>query len=470
MKKLLLFKVFFALLLLLLSYALTVRYNLAQSAYGEEPVSSNCVLTKVGDPKTPPPQLPPQCPLPSSSTACSQVSKLQLAYDDTARNRHIPVTVWACDKPSPLVVFAAGRSRGPDFYERYENAIASQGFTVAAPNFPVNNGSDWPGEVNDIKYVIGKLQQESQLQGKISGGGIGLVGHSDGGIVALMAGFNPSLKDSRITAVISADGATEPRESSGPPLLLIHGTLDAIENISSSINAYNSLSAPVKYLAKVIGADHYLYVIQNQTQTPALDAITGAFLKHQLSGCDDSISNIVNNQYKAVIDLQQSGSDAGGQPCGVAAGDGSAGWPFPIKSPLQINRVDQGFDLEYNQPTNVLAVAPGTVSIAGHDPGGFGVDYPLLTLDSPICGYSQIYYGHVHVLQSALGTHLNTGDTIANTDPHGVNSKPNWLEIGFWKDGPAAHVGMLAEVFATPPGYQMKNWLLGNGCGTNSTP
>lgn len=143
---------------------------------------------------------------------------------------------------------------------------------------------------------------------------------------------------------------------------------------------------------------------------------------------------------------------------------GDSGWPFPKKSPAQYRRIDAGWDLEYHQKTPVFAIASGTVSKAGNNPGGFGVDYPLLTLDAPICGYKQLYYGHVHLDRSVLGKHVNVGDVMANTDPNGVNSPSNWLEVGFWRGGP---VGNSQGAYPTLAGRQVKSWMLSGNCSGN---
>ncbi len=158
------------------------------------------------------------------------------------------------------------------------------------------------------------------------------------------------------------------------------------------------------------------------------------------------------------------GSGSGGSSGGAGGASGPARWIYPQKSPSQYRRIDAGWDLQYHQKTPVFAVASGKVSIAGSNPGGFGVDYPLLTLDSPICGYSQIYYGHVHVNRDVLGKHVNAGEALATTDPNGVNSPSNWTEPGFWKGGP---VGNSQGAYPTLAGKKMKSWLLNNDCSGN---
>lgn len=137
-------------------------------------------------------------------------------------------------------------------------------------------------------------------------------------------------------------------------------------------------------------------------------------------------------------------------------------WPFPKKSPSQFNRVDQGWDLQYNKSTPVLAVASGRVNLNhSSDPCGFGNYYPLETLDKPITvngrRYTEIYYGHVHFKAGILGKHVNAGDQLAYTYPPTSCAgawPPNWLEIGFWRVGPVGQGS-----FPTQAGTDMKKWL-----------
>jgi hypothetical protein len=154
----------------------------------------------------------------------------------------------------------------------------------------------------------------------------------------------------------------------------------------------------------------------------------------------------------------------GGNLAGGPPGTPGHNWPFRTKSPSQYRRIDEGWDLQNNQVAEVLAMAPGTISQARPNPGGFGPNYPLETLDTPVLGYKMFYYGHVHIVPGIVGKHVNTGDVIAHTEPSGNISAglPNWLEVGFWDPsvGPASKLHGRGGESATPEGQQMKDWLL----------
>lgn len=163
----------------------------------------------------------------------------------------------------------------------------------------------------------------------------------------------------------------------------------------------------------------------------------------------------------------------------ASGGNGSVVWPYPVKTPSQNRRVDQGWDLEYTAMGNpVRAVVSGTINY-NHGPNpcnggsGFGDTYPLEVLDSPVVvngrKYTEIYYGHVNGDKSLNGKRVKAGDTIATTYDCvnlGAGFIP-WLEIGFWGSG--GPVGLSYSLCSldnagdtsknTQAGCDMKQWL-----------
>ena|SRR6478672_7748990 len=162
----------------------------------------------------------------------------------------------------------------------------------------------------------------------------------------------------------------------------------------------------------------------------------------------------------------------GNPPPGVNPGASLPLWPFPTKGATKSQRVDQGWDLQYSgtTPVPVVAVESGTLQKAGPDPGGFGPSYPVLMLDQRVLGYPAIYYGHTFVDQSLVGKRVSRGQVIGHTG--GLHSggnaygQSNWLEIGFWNNGPVA----AGASGVTHAGQQMKDWLAhGAASDTKST-
>jgi murein DD-endopeptidase MepM/ murein hydrolase activator NlpD len=81
--------------------------------------------------------------------------------------------------------------------------------------------------------------------------------------------------------------------------------------------------------------------------------------------------------------------------------------------------------------TPEYAVCSGTIVL--HGIGGFGPWAPVLHCDSPIDGYSYVYYGHAGPAdQLAVGTHVGAGAVISSIGPGivGISTGPH-LEIGF---------------------------------------
>ena len=146
-------------------------------------------------------------------------------------------------------------------------------------------------------------------------------------------------------------------------------------------------------------------------------------------------------------------------------------WPFPTFNKSQFRRTDEGQDLQYpgTNPVPIRAIASGTIVQLGPDPGGFGTAYPGETLDSPISGFSEIYYGHVFLDPGIVGQHVQAGQVIAHTG--GLHSggdafsDPNWLELGFWppswSHGPAMHAlltgGNVSTTAATTTAFNPLN-------------
>ncbi len=227
-----------------------------------------------------------------SATATSGTN-LELEYkDETRGDRKVGASVYlpSESKPQALVMFAPGRGQNskPDgFYKRYLKAIAAQGFVVVGANFSDNNSeAAIAKDAEDIKFLIGKVQSEAQLSGKINtAAGVGMVGHSDGGFISMIVGYAEGVKDSRIKVVIAQSGANFGGFSytSGPPLLGMAGSQDA-GNHAAVNNAYQSVGAPYSSFASMVGGDHDQWLVADgSAYKDAADQLTGAMLKRFLA-------------------------------------------------------------------------------------------------------------------------------------------------------------------------------------------
>jgi murein DD-endopeptidase MepM/ murein hydrolase activator NlpD len=111
------------------------------------------------------------------------------------------------------------------------------------------------------------------------------------------------------------------------------------------------------------------------------------------------------------------------------------GFTFPLPkgaaSPPGTWSLDQGVDISAPGDTPEFAVCSGTIVL--HGIGGFGPWAPVLHCDSPIGGYSYVYYGHAGPAnQLPVGTHVGAGQVISSIGPGivGISTGPH-LEIGF---------------------------------------
>jgi len=205
-----------------------------------------------------------------------------------ASQRSLPTYVWTPTSPGayPLVVFVHGYNIGPLQYQRFCSTLASSGYVVAAPSFPLEdpsrgnglNRADLPNEAIDVAFVITSLEANTSAN-KIQPGRIAVVGHSDGADVALLVGYEQGTVDSRALAIVSdaPDPITSTIVPSNVPLLLIQGTADSIVPYSSSQTVYNQLAVPTYYVS-LLGADHLPPIAGGAEWTPVLDASVAEFL------------------------------------------------------------------------------------------------------------------------------------------------------------------------------------------------
>ncbi len=152
-----------------------------------------------------------------------------------------------------------------------------------------------------------------------------------------------------------------------------------------------------------------------------------AAVRSQVGGLQAQLSKIEQAQVAAA---NQAAGVSGAAP--VAS---SGGFVFPLPkgaaSPPSTWSPDQGVDISAPGDTPEFAVCSGTIVL--HGIGGFGPWAPVLHCDSPIDGYSYVYYGHAGPgNQLPVGTHVGAGQVMSSIGPGivGISTGPH-LEIGF---------------------------------------
>lgn len=203
--------------------------------------------------------------------------------------------------PYPLVVFAHGYAVTPGLYARLMRAWTRAGYVVAAPVFPYENAnapggprrSDLPNQPRDVRFVISQiLARNAAAQGYLSGlvnaRRIGVSGHSDGGVTALAAGFDPRQRDPRISAGVILSGALigTSAHTPGPhppALLAVHGTGDTTNPLNATTRYFAEARRP-KFFLRLFGAEHLPPYTRQQPQLGVVERVSTAFFDRYLKG------------------------------------------------------------------------------------------------------------------------------------------------------------------------------------------
>ncbi len=176
------------------------------------------------------------------------------------------------DVPYPLIVFAHGLSGNRRQSVQYTQHLASHGYIIAAPDFPLSfTGAPGGPRLNavleqpkDVSFVIDKMlefngEDGHRLNGSIDEDRIGVSGHSLGAMTSFMSIYGPD-RDERIKAALpfATPGCFFADGFSGDvsvPVLFTTGTKDLITPPVSSDHVYDIANSP-RYLVTIAGADH----------------------------------------------------------------------------------------------------------------------------------------------------------------------------------------------------------------------
>ncbi|MGH3055905.1 MAG: alpha/beta hydrolase family protein, partial [Gaiellaceae bacterium] len=176
--------------------------------------------------------------------------------------------------PFPLVIYSHARMSNRAGGTYLVQHLASYGYLVAAPDFPLSN-SEAPGgptfrdlasQPGDVHFVIDQLlalghNTQSALAGGIDSARIGLTGFSMGGSTTLLAALHPTLRDPRVRAAALMAGVTcflgaDFYGHTRVPLLIVHGDIDAFAPYQANgLFAFDEANPP-KYLVTIAGGSH----------------------------------------------------------------------------------------------------------------------------------------------------------------------------------------------------------------------
>ncbi|HVN84300.1 MAG TPA: hypothetical protein VMW17_05585 [Candidatus Binatia bacterium] len=174
----------------------------------------------------------------------------------------------------PLIIYSHGFMdfrTGGTYLARH---LASYGYVVAAPDFPLTrngapggaNALDLVNQPGDVRYLIDQFvamdsDPTSDFAARIDADRIGLSGLSLGGSTTFLATFHPTLRDPRVRAAAPIAGLAcqfGPKfyDDRRIPLLIVHGSIDAIVAYPQNAVFAFGEARPPKYLATIAGASH----------------------------------------------------------------------------------------------------------------------------------------------------------------------------------------------------------------------
>jgi dienelactone hydrolase len=296
--------------------------------------------TPTASTSAPPTTDPPAPADPSSGSAPFPVDRVDLTVVDPALgDRSVSVAIWYPLRtgPQPLVVFAHGYATTPDTYEPFLAGLASAGYVVAAPRSyatrayegggdtavpapdepapddpqpsalrfadddtppatdepadqPADEGGptvvfDFDDQRLDFVAVMDVLlggDAPSEVQGHISPGKVGVIGHSDGGVSAAAVAFNSIVGDGRVGAAVIASGDYGYFGGSwfaegSPALLALHGDADGVNPVSSSVRLFYADADSPRYLVIAHGAGHLGLLLDDPPQTAVIGLVSDFF-------------------------------------------------------------------------------------------------------------------------------------------------------------------------------------------------
>ncbi len=171
----------------------------------------------------------------------------------------------------PLIVFAHGFAASADTYASLLHVIASAGFVVVAPEFPLASSTvpapaiegDEPQQARDVNFLIDLFtgpNAPTPFDQAILAGPVGVMGHSDGAQTVLLSGYAPAYLDHRIGAVVAVSGRYSTFGgrwfgAGAPPLLVIQASADELNPFSAGVELVQT-DPHVAMLVAVDGVTH----------------------------------------------------------------------------------------------------------------------------------------------------------------------------------------------------------------------
>jgi predicted dienelactone hydrolase len=219
----------------------------------------------------------------------------------------------------PLVVNSPGLGDAGTGEAYVGIALASRGYVVASPTFPLTNTSflfdpagpylqDVVNQPADVSFLIDQLTTAAApadfLAGAIDTKRIGVSGLSLGGLNTLLVTYHPTLRDPRVKAAAAMAPAScylaAPfYDVAKPPLLLLGGDEDLITPLDTNARRTFMLSRSPRRLVTLAHATHTAFsgLIGEGTSPTSYDAVGCLALEGKLTQqqVDDTIAAFGND-------------------------------------------------------------------------------------------------------------------------------------------------------------------------------
>jgi dienelactone hydrolase len=195
--------------------------------------------------------------------------------------------------PFPMLMYSHGYSSARSEATRVAQRLASHGYIVVAPDFPLtsmlaNGGSpdvnDAANQPGDVTFLIDKMLAASAdvkhlLANAIDKERIGALGVSLGGLTTLLATYHPRFHDPRIKAAmpiaaLSSFFTAEFYKTRSVPLLLVHGDNDAfIDYETNARRAFMRAGASARLITVARGSHAAFGAELDAALLPLLNAL-----------------------------------------------------------------------------------------------------------------------------------------------------------------------------------------------------
>jgi dienelactone hydrolase len=211
-------------------------------------------------------------------------------------------------------------------------ALATRGYVVAVPRFPLTNattpggplGQDVQNQPADVSFVIDQVLLKSASAGRLLRDAvdptrIAAGGHSNGAITTYGLVAHSCCRDTRVGAALILAGVASPFAGGDydllntPPMLVVHGINDQLINYNQSVRTANELLAPRGFLS-LENADHGSFLDPDDPAFAVLAPAAADFLDGALRDIDSRWLRLEQYTVTGVSAMYWASDEASSEP------------------------------------------------------------------------------------------------------------------------------------------------------------